>query len=168
MAVYIVELRRLAEFCNYGGSLNKMIRDRLVCGVNNEAIQRKLLAERDLTYERALAIAQGSEGADKNLREMRTVKQEPVNKLQTKFQTPRQHVEAQDYECYRCGGSNGTISRQTVNFEHLLAEIVKVCRSKTKSIKTVEDEAEVDYEDLLNAVKSPTGRIPIVVTYKWR
>ncbi len=95
MAVYIVEL---AEFCNYGGSLNKMLRDRLVCGVcgvNNEAIQRKLL---DLTYERALAIAQGSEEAeeaeeaDKNLREMRTVKQEPVNKLQTKFQTPRQHA----------------------------------------------------------------------------
>ncbi len=92
MAVYIVEL---AEFCNYGGSLNKMLRDRLV---NNEAIQRKLL---DLTYERALAIAQGSQGseeaeeaeeADKNLREMRTVKQEPVNKLQTKFQTPRQHA----------------------------------------------------------------------------
>ncbi len=50
VAAYVVELRRLAEFCNYGGSLNKMLRDRLVSGVNNEAIQKKLLSERDLTY----------------------------------------------------------------------------------------------------------------------
>ena len=65
--------------------------DRIVCGVNCEGIQRKLLAERELTYERALAIAQGSEEADRNLREMRiskskptpsvVVKQEPVNQL---------------------------------------------------------------------------------------
>ena len=68
-----------------------MLRDRIVCGVNCEGIQRKLLAERELTYERALAIAQGSEEADRNLREMRiaqskpipsvVVKQEPVNQL---------------------------------------------------------------------------------------
>ncbi len=29
-----------------------MIRDRLVSGVNSEGIQKKLLGERDLTYER--------------------------------------------------------------------------------------------------------------------
>ncbi len=43
--------------------------------VNNKAIQRKLLVERDLTYERALAIAQE---ADKNLRTLKAVK---YNKL---------------------------------------------------------------------------------------
>ncbi len=46
---------------NFAGSLNKMLTDRLVCGVNNEG---KFLAEQDLTYERAcLAITQGSEEA---------------------------------------------------------------------------------------------------------
>ncbi len=87
---------------------------------------------------------------------MKTVKQEPVNKL---LQTPRQ---AQDYECYRCEGSNHKPS--DCKFRALTCRncqkkghIAKVFRSKTKSIKTVEDEAEVDYEDLLNA---PTGRIP--------
>ena len=56
----------MAEFCNYGDKLSEMLRDRIVCGINNEAIQKKLLAEKDLTYERAIAIAQG---ADRNMRE---------------------------------------------------------------------------------------------------
>ena len=67
VATYVAELRRLAEFCNFGMTLNKVIRDRLVCGVNNESIQKKLLGEHNLTYERALAIAQSSEEADRNL-----------------------------------------------------------------------------------------------------
>ena len=29
-----------------------MLRDRLVCGINHEGIQRKLLAEKKLTYEK--------------------------------------------------------------------------------------------------------------------
>ena len=39
VAIYVAELRRLAEFCNYGGSLDKMIRDRLVSGINDDNIQ---------------------------------------------------------------------------------------------------------------------------------
>ena len=61
IAAYVADLRRLEEFCNFGTTLEKMLRDRIVCGVNCEGIQSKLLAERELTYERALAIAQGSE-----------------------------------------------------------------------------------------------------------
>ena len=64
VAAYVAELRRVAEFCNYGDKLNEMLRDRIVCGINNEAIQKKLLAEKYLTYEHAITIAQGSEQAD--------------------------------------------------------------------------------------------------------
>ena len=34
-----------------------MLRDRLVCGVNHDTIRRKLLAETDLTYEKAYTLA---------------------------------------------------------------------------------------------------------------
>ena len=47
----------MAEFCDFRTTLNKIIRDRLVCEVSCESIQEKLLAEKDLTFERALAIA---------------------------------------------------------------------------------------------------------------
>ena len=40
-----------------------MIRDRLVCGVSHEP---RLLAEKDLTYEKAIEIAQAVKAAEKN------------------------------------------------------------------------------------------------------
>jgi len=42
---YIAELRKLSNDCDYGESLNEMLRDHLVCGVKNKRIQRRLLAE---------------------------------------------------------------------------------------------------------------------------
>ena len=66
----IPELRSLSEFCNFGGTLEVMIRDRLVCGINDGAIQKRLLAEPKLTYAKAVEIAQ-------SIRELR-VKHRPA------------------------------------------------------------------------------------------
>ena len=40
--------------------------DRLVIGINDDGIQKKLLAEPTLTYKQGLEIAQGCEEAEKN------------------------------------------------------------------------------------------------------
>ena len=50
--------------------LEGMLRDRLVCGVSDIQIQWKLLAERTLTFTKALEISQGLETAAKNMREL--------------------------------------------------------------------------------------------------
>ena len=42
---YIAELRRLAIHCNFGDSLNKTLRNRFVCGLKQEHIQKRLFAE---------------------------------------------------------------------------------------------------------------------------
>ena len=95
IADYVAELRKLAEFCNYGDSLNKMLRDRLVWGVKDAYTQKKLLAERDLTLATAVQLAQSAEIAEKNLREMggetRTPKEgvHYVKKQQLVQSTPR-------------------------------------------------------------------------------
>ena len=65
-------MRELTEYCNFGDSLDKALRDRIVGGINHESTQKKLLSERNLTYERAVEIAQGVETSDANLREMTT------------------------------------------------------------------------------------------------
>ena len=70
VAQFVAELRALAEFCNYGDSLEKMIRDRVVCGIMNSKIQQKLLAEKPETLKRAVEIAQGVETALKNAKEL--------------------------------------------------------------------------------------------------
>ena len=46
MSTYVSELRSLAEHCNFGAMLDLMLRDRLVCGINDDAIQRRLLFNR--------------------------------------------------------------------------------------------------------------------------
>ncbi len=38
---YLAELRRLFEHCNFGNTLDDMLRDRIVCGINNAALQKK-------------------------------------------------------------------------------------------------------------------------------
>ncbi|XP_077863977.1 uncharacterized protein LOC144349037, partial [Saccoglossus kowalevskii] len=51
---YMAELRRLSEHCNFGTTLETMLRDRLVCGINDQTTQRKLLMETTLSLENAL------------------------------------------------------------------------------------------------------------------
>ena len=65
-AHFVAELRALAEFCNYDETLNNMHRDRIVCGVRDKHIQQRLLAEGNLTLQKALDIALSMEHAVKN------------------------------------------------------------------------------------------------------
>ena len=55
---YMVEVRRLSQYCECGDSLEEMLCDRLVCGVNHKRTQQRLLSEgASLTLQKALDIA---------------------------------------------------------------------------------------------------------------
>ena len=59
---YITTLRRLAQTCNFCACLrDSLIRDRLVLGINNNNIQKKLLQDRKLTLTKAIDICRSSE-----------------------------------------------------------------------------------------------------------
>ena len=47
-----------------------MLRDRLVVGINDENIQKRLLSEKDLQFEKARDMAIGMESAAKNARDI--------------------------------------------------------------------------------------------------
>ncbi len=57
---YVVEDLQHTEF---GAFLEDALRYRFVCGLKNETTQRKLLTESDLTFQRALKVAQSDETA---------------------------------------------------------------------------------------------------------
>ena len=64
---YVAELWALAGLCNFGGTLDVMIRDRLVHGVNDNSIQKCLLTEGDkLSLTKAILIAQSYKMAEKD------------------------------------------------------------------------------------------------------
>ena len=72
IAAFVASLRKIAEHCEYRNTLKDILRGRLVCGVNHEGIQRKLLAEKNLTYEKALEIALTMETAEKGSKDLKT------------------------------------------------------------------------------------------------
>ena len=78
VATYVAELGSIAQTCNYGTSLDEMLRDRIVCGINDDRIQQRLLSEKGLTYKKALELSQGLERAAKNVRELQSTKLEPA------------------------------------------------------------------------------------------
>ena len=99
---YVAELRALADHCSFGSSLDTMIRDRLVCGINEDSIQKRLLTEGDkLTLDKAIRIAQSYETAQKDATELlpnETVPQ-PVHRIQPVLAAQSQ---AHNKKCYRC------------------------------------------------------------------
>ena len=60
MNEFVADLRRLAKDCNFGDKLETMLRNRLACGINDQAIQRKMLTEKKLTFKLALEIAEST------------------------------------------------------------------------------------------------------------
>ena len=91
VSAYVAELRRLAHDCNFGTTLEQMLRDRLVCGINNDRIQRRLLSETDLTFEKAFQVAVAAEAASKNVQDLQSKAPLACNSvmLQSVLQMPR-------------------------------------------------------------------------------
>lgn len=133
---YVAELRRLAQDCNYGNTLQQRLRDRIVCGINEDRIQRRLLSEADLTFEKALSIAVASETANKNAQEIQsqgaTAK---CFKMDKKPQEAYAHREPTK-ECYRCKGTQHEAADCKFKQEKChacgkIGHIARACRSRS-------------------------------------
>ena len=88
VAMFVTALRHLAIHCEFGNSLNDMLKDRLICGINDARIQRRLLAEANVDFQRALEIAQAMETADRDAQHLQnqqaTTKEVAVHAVQLK------------------------------------------------------------------------------------
>ena len=140
IADFVAELRRLSTHCAFGeNQLEEALRDRLVCGLRSEAIQRCLLTVTNLTFAEALQTAQGMEAADKNTQQLKgtDIALQFVAARPTSSEAPRRTKE-QKRVCYRCGKSNhhSTDCRfkdTQCHFCGKLRHIASVCRSKQKA-----------------------------------
>ena len=131
---YVAELRRLATTCEFGDFLNDALRDRLVCGLRNESVQKRLLSEANLTFAKALELAHSMELADKNAKALKGT-DSAVKKLS---RVPRQgdrQSPAQSTPCSRCGRTNHEASScrfATATCHHCgkKGHIAPACRSR--------------------------------------
>ena len=95
---YVAELKRLAGTCAFGAFLAEALRDRFVCGLANESIQRRLLSEPELDFEKAVQIARGMEAAQKSSQVVK-VSEGQVQKVQDYGSSRAQG----GHGCWHCG-----------------------------------------------------------------
>lgn len=92
----------IGEHCDFGHQLNIMVRDRLVCGINDTRIQGCLLQETDLTYKQAFETAQAMEVAAHETQQLQSsLGMQNLQSTVHRFQ----QVRVSNPTCYRCGGN---------------------------------------------------------------
>ena len=190
IAAYMAALRALAEHCAYSTPelLKEMLRDRLVCGVNHAGIQRKLLAEKDLTYDKAVSLATSIEASERDSRNLRAGKASPENVNYQAAGTgaagarntgggvkkpQEQSFKQGSITCYRCGGPHLAPSckfkDKVCRYCKKKGHLEKVCRAKTKQRQTNHyldecDEQEGLEEDIFNISDQKCAPIVIHLT----
>ena len=178
VATFVAELRSLSEFCNFGDTLDVMIRDRLVCGINDITIQKRLLSEPGLTYAKAVEIAQSAETAAQSLRELRGKRENGAPSGTPRNQSPQQEgvhrasepqpTRKSTLTCYRCGRAGHTVTNCKVDKDvecHQCGKkghMKRACRGKPRSgqrrpgkkqVKKVEDDKEEESDSDDSSIK---------------
>ena len=182
VAVFVSQLRSLSEHCKFGTTLEDMLRDRIVCGINDNAIQKRLLAEPELSFKKAVELAQGMETAARDAKEL----QKPTSTRETCKETtgvlkinPSSNVKS-PATCHRCGKPGHLASRcafKQAKCYHCgkTGHLRSVCRSKRKGpgkqhvarpvriVQTEEEEDDMD-SNRLNILQSRSSVPPLKVT----
>ena len=167
VAEFVAGLRRLSEHCQFGTTLEDMLRDRLVCGLDDDRIQRRLLEERELSFEKAVEIALAHEMASKNLIDLGGKTAGSVNKVK---ESTKPRSDDRKRECHRCSGNHDparcVFKNETCYKCQQKGHMAKVCTNKKKprrherSIKwtptnsTIRKKAEPNRIKTANALRS--------------
>ena len=117
VADFDAALRKLAIHCNFADTLEDTLRDRFVCGLCSEAMQRRLLSEKGLSYRKAMDVALAMEAAE---RETKALKHAASTIHKFASQDSRRKERSC---CYRCGRS--ITGLQTAGLEKPTAAIVE-------------------------------------------
>ena len=170
---YVAELKKLTKHCNFGDHLDETMRDKLVCGLNNQQIHKRLLAESKLRFSKAVDIAVAMETATRDATEihndLREEKHLGLDKLTLNIPSNRaDNISPSPVLCYRCGANTHVATECRFKKEvcHKCGKrghIQRVCRAQQpqgagrplpksryqKTAHAIEKEAD-EYGDFLN------------------
>ena len=149
VSTFICQLRELSQRCAFE-NLDEMLKDRLICGIGDSRMQRRLLSESSLTFTKAQDILLALEAADNNAGVLEasgtthpksdvyhsTVKKAVSTARPGTRSFPSRSTTAAAQACYRCGGNHsqqGCKIREAIcHFCQKKGHISRVCRSKLR------------------------------------
>ena len=116
VAQYVAVLKRLSEHCEFGAYLEDALRDRFVCGLKTETVQKRLLTEKDLTFQKAVDYAVSAETATRDVQQLSSSLKVHAISANKRDQCRRcgkmNHTDEdcwyKDRDCYQCGRKGHT------------------------------------------------------------
>lgn len=91
---FFLEAKKLARTCGFGTMENRMIRDRIVLGVADKKLQKRLLETENLTWDLAVNAARAAEASNKQIKEMNKKETESaVDSLTTRQKGERERAQ---------------------------------------------------------------------------
>ncbi|XP_054745679.1 uncharacterized protein LOC129250061 [Anastrepha obliqua] len=136
---YIAALRPLAVDCNFGAALDRMLRDRFVCGMKDEGLQKSLLAGKDLTVQKVIERALSNEAAAISAMAMRPPS-EPVyavNENRFRPRTKNAINSNQQLSCNGCGRSHPRSMRKKSYRQENVNKITPLVNQKRSISATI-------------------------------
>lgn len=175
---YITELKTLASSCEFGDQEEDLIRDRVVLGIRESALQERLLRETDLTLKKATDFLRAAEANREQMRAMKinanSAKLEEIG-TKTKVHRPKQEKKPvqNSYSCSRCGKNHKKF--QCPAFGKICAKCKKknhfasMCKSNIDSRKKKVNEivnGESDSNEHLNLIIDSVKNSEVQVSEK--
>ena len=163
--MYVNKLRKLASTCDFGDLKDSLIRDRIVVGIRDTNVRRRLLREKELTLQSCIDICRASEKASERMRAIDGNEEvETVHALRNKHSKKQGHKHKDKQKskpqaqggatarpsdttkklCTRCGGEHGKKCPawgKTCGKCHKKNHYACMCQS-TRSVHQLDTESE--------------------------
>ena len=82
---YVTDLKIKARNCKFGDLHDEMIRDRIVCGTNNELLRARLLRQGDTSLDKVIEVCRAHEASETQMKDLcQGVKDISVNAVSVK------------------------------------------------------------------------------------
>ena len=150
IADFVAHLRELSEHCQFGD----MLRDRLICGCNDDCLQSLLLAKPPpLTFDKAFTLAQAYESAERSAKDLLKPDSAQINSLKGRRDPHITRDRVVSNECYRCRGAHSPavcrFKDVVCSYCKKIGHIARACRAKQGSA----------HKDAYKGMYNPVGRI---------
>ncbi|XP_068671039.1 uncharacterized protein [Montipora foliosa] len=153
----VTDLRNKASRCEFAGLKDGLIRDRIVCGVNNDTVRARLLRESELSLETCIDICRAAEISSAHLKVfteekvvhvVKSSEEQDKSAIKKKEKEYRREGTAGMNLCQFCGyrhkRSRCPAFGKNCNMCHKQNHFAKVCKATTKEIHTVGNESARD------------------------
>lgn len=155
---YVTELKLLTKTCNFGTLRDSLIRDRIVCGINNASMRERLLREKAMSLDTCIQLCRAAELSRENCRAIAGPTAKDVHAVHGASRH-QQRDKDDTVECKFCGRTHERSKRKCPAFgkkckkcgkENHFAAKCKA-RPEIRKKKPVHNVTECDseYEDIL-------------------